>query len=135
MNPAVSNRQQSSTWQAHFSGRYQFPHAIGVGTNVQVQSGWPFARLVSATLPNAGTQTFFLEDINRNRSDTVPLVGLRADKSWRFGEHRVLLMLDVFNVLNSNAVTNFTLINGANYNKILGALQPRTIQIGTRLEF
>ena len=135
VNPAVSNRQKSSTWQAHFSGRYQFPRAIGVGTNVQVQSGWPYARLVSATLPIAGTQTFFIEDINHNRSDTVPLVGLRGDKSWRFGDRRVLIMLDVFNVLNSNAVTNFTLINGPNYNKILGGLQPRTIQIGTRLEF
>jgi hypothetical protein len=135
VNPAVSNRQNSSNWQAHFAGRYQFPYAIGVGTNVQVQSGWPYARLVSATLPNAGTQTFFLEDIHNNRSDTVPLVGLRVDKAWRFGERRALVMLDVFNLLNSNAVTNFTLINGANYNKILGALQPRTIQIGTRLEF
>jgi hypothetical protein len=41
----------------------------------------------------------------------------------------------VFNTLNSNAVSNFTVINGANYNKILSGLQPRTIQIGTRLEF
>jgi hypothetical protein len=49
VNPAVSNRQNSSNWQAHFAGRYQFPYAIGVGTNVQVQSGWPYARLVQAT--------------------------------------------------------------------------------------
>ncbi len=46
-----------------------------------------------------------------------------------------MVMLDVFNVLNSNAVSNFTLVNGANYNKILGGLQPRTVQIGTRVEF
>jgi hypothetical protein len=135
VNPAVSNRQKSSNWQAHVAGRYQFPHAIGIGTNVQVQSGWPYARLVSAVLPNAGTQTFFFENIDNNRSDTVPLVGVRADKSWRFGEHRVMIMLDVSNVLNSNAVSNFTLINGANYNRILAALQPRTYVIGTRLEF
>ena len=63
------------------------------------------------------------------------LVGLRADKSWRLGDHRLMVMLDVFNVLNSNAVSNFTLINGANFNKILGALQPRTFQVGTRVEF
>jgi len=44
-------------------------------------------------------------------------------------------MLDVFNLLNSNAVSNFTLINGANFNKILAALQPRTVQIGARMEF
>jgi hypothetical protein len=135
VNPAVSNRQASANWQAHISGRYQFPYAIGVGTNVQVQSGWPWARLVSVALPNAGTQTFFVENIDHNRSDTVPLVGLRADKSWRAGDRRFLLMLDVFNVLNSNAVSNFTLINGPNFNKILAALQPRTVQLGARVEF
>ena len=41
VNPAVSNRQQSSTWQYHLSGRYEFAYQIGVGANVQVQSGWP----------------------------------------------------------------------------------------------
>jgi hypothetical protein len=32
-------------------------------------------------------------------------------------------------------VTNFALINGANVNKILAALQPRTYQVGLRVEF
>ena len=135
VNPAVPNRQASSTWQARMSGRYQFPYAIGVGGNVQVQSGWPWARLISVALPNAGTQTFFQDDIGNHRSDTVPLVGIRADKGFRAGDRKVTLILDVFNLLNSNAVTNFTLINGANFNRILAALQPRTVQIGVRLEF
>jgi hypothetical protein len=135
VNPAVSNRQSSSNWQFHLSGRYEVPFGIGFGANVQVQSGWPYARLISFPLPNAGTQTFFLEDISRNRSDTVPLVGLRADKSFRFNGHRVLFMFDIANTLNSNAVTNFALINGASYNKIIASLQPRTAQFGARLEF
>jgi hypothetical protein len=135
VNPAVSNRQTSSTWQAHLAGRYQFPYGIGAGANVQVQSGWPWARLISVALPNAGTQTFLMEDIANNRSDTVPLVGLRADKSFKMNDHRFLLMLDVFNVLNSNAVANFALSNGTTFNKILSALQPRTVQIGARVEF
>ena len=100
-----------------------------------MQSGWPWARLISVVLPNAGTQTFYQEDIDNNRSDTVPLAGVRVDKAWRFGDRRFMAMLDVFNLLNSNAVSNFTLINGVNFNKILAALQPRTIQIGARVEF
>ena len=44
-------------------------------------------------------------------------------------------MVDVFNLLNSNAVTNFTLINGVNFNRIIAALQPRTVQFGVRVEF
>ncbi|MBW8862750.1 MAG: carboxypeptidase regulatory-like domain-containing protein, partial [Acidobacteria bacterium] len=119
--PVVSNRQQSATWQARLSGRYQFPHAFGVGANVQVQSGWPWARLISVALPNAGTQAFYQEDISSNRSDTVPLVGVRGDKAFRFGDRRLVVMFDAFNLLNSNAVSNFTLINSANFNKILAA--------------
>ena len=65
----------------------------------------------------------------------MPLVGIRADKAWQFADRRVIAMFDVFNLLNSNAVSNFTLINGANFNKILAALQPRTYQVGLRLEF
>jgi len=65
----------------------------------------------------------------------VPLVGLRADKAIPFDGHRILFMLDLFNTLNSNAVTNFALVNGPTYNKIIATLQPRTIQIGARLEF
>ena len=133
--PTVSNRQTNSTWQAHLSGRYQFPYDIGAGANVQVQSGWQYARLIPVALPNAGTQTFLMEDISNNRSDTVPLVGLRADKSWHVSGRKFMVMVDVFNVLNSNAVANFSLTNGANYNKILAALQPRTVQIGARVEF
>jgi hypothetical protein len=135
VNPAVSNRQTSTNWQFHLSGRYEFPLGIGFGANVQVQSGWAYARLIPFALPNAGTQTFFIEDISHNRADTVPLVGLRADKSFRFTGHRVLFMFDLANTLNSNAVTNFALTNGASFNKIIATLQPRTAQFGARLEF
>ncbi len=135
VNPAVPNRQTSSNWQYHLSGRYELPLQIGIGANVQVQSGWPYTRLVNVSLPNAGTQTVFLDDISNSRSDTVPLVGLRADKAIPFNGHRILFMFDVFNTLNSNAVTNFALVNGATYNKIIATLQPRTIQFGARLEF
>jgi hypothetical protein len=41
----------------------------------------------------------------------------------------------VFNVLNSNAVTNFTLTNGASYNKIIATLDPRVAQLGIRFDF
>ena len=44
-------------------------------------------------------------------------------------------MVDVFNALNTNAVTNFNLLNGANYNKINATVDPRTIQLGFRVEF
>ena len=135
VHPAVANRQHSTTWQYHASGRYEFAYGIGAAANVQVQSGWPYTRLIAVALPVAGTQTFLMDDIDNQRADTVPLIGLRVDKAFRFGERKLTVMFDLFNALNSNAVTNFALTNGASYNRIIATLQPRTPQITARLEF
>ena len=134
--PDVSNRQNSTNWQARLMGRYVFPWEVGFAANFRSQSGWQWAQLVTASLPNAGTQVFFIEDINNNRSDTATLLDLRWDKSFRFAtKYRVLLMADLFNVTNSNAVINFNLSNGANFNRINATLDPRTFMLGARFDF
>jgi outer membrane receptor protein involved in Fe transport len=103
--------------------------------NLRTQSGFAYSRLVSASLPNAGTVTFLADDIKNRRSDTTALVDLRLDKSVRIDRYRVTLMADLFNALNSNAVTNFFLTNGANYDRIIATLDPRTAMLGARFEF
>jgi hypothetical protein len=135
VSPAVGVLQRSSVWEAHASGRYELPYGIGLGANVRVQSGWNYARVISVALPNAGTQRFWLEPIDSHRSPTVPLVNVRIDKVVAVGRYRLTGMLDLFNAINSNAVTNFNLVNGANYNQINGALDPRTLQVGVRFAF
>ena len=57
------------------------------------------------------------------------------DKTFAFGRYKFTGMFDLFNVMNSNAVTNFFLSNGANYNRIIATLDPRTAQLGVRFEF
>ena len=133
--PAVGPRQRSSVWEAHASSRYELPYGVGIGANVRVQSGWNYARVISVALPNAGTQRFWLEPIDQHRSPTVPLVNVRLDKTVSVGRYRLTGMLDAFNVINSNAVTNFNLVNGANFDQINGALDPRTLQVGIRFAF
>lgn len=136
VNPAVSNRQESTNWQARLLGRYVFPYELGVSANVRAQSGWQYSRLLRVALPNAGTQTFFAEDIDNNRSDEVVIVDLRADKAFTFGgRYRVTLMADLFNALNSNAVSNFNLLNGSQFNRIIATLDPRTLMLGARFGF
>ncbi len=44
-------------------------------------------------------------------------------------------MFDAFNLTNSAPVTNFNLTNGASYNPIIAALDPRTMQFGVRFDF
>lgn len=132
----VGNLQKSTNWTARVLGRYAFPHDLGVGVNYRIQSGWPYARRIQTSLPNAGTVFFFDEPIANNRSETAAILDFRVDKAVRFGgRYRVTVMADLYNALNSNAVTNFLLVNGANYNRIVATLDPRTAMIGVRFDF
>jgi hypothetical protein len=44
-------------------------------------------------------------------------------------------MGDLFNLTNSNAVTNFNLLNGSQFNRINATLDPRTFMLGFRFDF
>jgi len=134
-NPAVSNRQNSTNWQGRLIGRYVFAHDIGVAANFRVQSGFAYSRLWTGNLPKAGLFRAFSENTENNRTDTVPILDFRADKAFRVGRYKLTAMADLFNSANSNAVTNFVLINGANFNKINATLDPRVFQLGIRLDF
>jgi hypothetical protein len=133
--PQVSNRQESTNWQGRAIARYVFKGDVGVATNLRVQSGYAYSRIIAATLPNAGAVRFYSEDIKNNRSDTVPILDLRIDKAFRVGKYRLTGMFDAFNLTNSDAVTNFNLTNGASYNQVIAALDPRTLQFGLRFDF
>ncbi|MEZ5419996.1 MAG: TonB-dependent receptor [Vicinamibacterales bacterium] len=131
----VANRQKSQNWTARFLGRYVFPYEVGFGANLRLQSGWPYARRIAYTLPNAGTATVFEEDINNNYSDMVSIVDLRADKTFSVDRFKFTVLADLFNALNSNAVTNFNLSNGSQFNRIIATLDPRTFQLAVRFSF
>jgi hypothetical protein len=131
----IDNRQKSQNWSARFLGRYVFPYEIGFGTNVRVQSGWPYARRLAFALPNAGTVTVFEENINNNYSDAVTIIDFRLDKSFRVQRYELSFIADLFNAFNSNAVTNFNLSNGSQFNRIIATLDPRTFQIAARFSF
>src|SRR5262245_6377981 len=134
-NPSVPNRQKSTNWQGRAMARYVFPFEIGAAGNLRVQSGFAYSRIYSVSLPVAGTVRVFSEDLDHNRSDTVPILDLRADKAFGVGRYKFTVMADLFNVMNSNAVTNFGLLNGSAYNQIIAALDPRTFQVGVRFAF
>ena len=103
---------------------------------MRIQSGYPWSPIANVRLPNAGTQNVFVDNIDNRHADTAALLDLRFDKSIKLaGQARVTGMLDVYNVTNSNAVTNFFLTSGATYNRIIAAFNPRTLQLGLRVTF
>jgi outer membrane receptor protein involved in Fe transport len=135
-NPAVSNKQKNTSWGARFLARYVFPAEIAVSTNVRHQSGWPWSPIHRVNIPGSGTQPFFLENIENNRSDNVTIVDIRLDKSFRLSERVILTgLFDVYNLLNSNPETNFALRTGRSFGNIIAVLDPRVVKVGIRLQF
>ena len=112
-----------------------FKYDIGVGVNYRVQSGYGFTRVISASLPNAGTVQFFLDDLDNQYSETVPILDVRIDKTVVFGRYRVGVMLDAYNLTNGNPVSNVNIVNGTHFNRSIATLDPRAVQLGFRFEF
>ena len=137
-NPAAPNRQKTTTYHLQFLGRYTFPYNVGFAANYRYQSGFPYSRVIpdpgSLNLSNYGAD-FFAENLDQNRSENVGLLNFRLDKSFPIGRAKVVGMLDLYNVLNADPVTNFNLNSGPSYKNVIAVLDPRVFQVGIRLEF
>ncbi len=127
--------QSTTVWDAKASARYQFKYEIGVAANYSAQAGWPYARTINVSLPNSGSNTFFLQNLSNSRADTISVLNLRLDKGITINRFKITAMFDLFNVLNTNAVTNFNIANGSRFNQINATVDPRTAQVSFRLEF
>jgi hypothetical protein len=134
-NPAVPNRQQTTTYHAQALGRYELGHDAGVAVNFRYQSGYPYSRIIpDGSLPNLSPSPFFVGDLSLHRSDNVALLNFRIDKSVAVRKVKMTAILDVGNVLNANPVTNFNLLND-DFGHVIAVLDPRTVQVGFRVQF
>lgn len=140
-NPAAPNRQKTTVWHYQLLGRYTFPYQIGFAANWRLQSGFPYSPIVAdgdttpgLNLSNFGAP-FFLQNLDENRSDNVSLLNFRFDKAVQVRRFKITAMLDIYNVLNQDAVTNFNLTLGPTYKRVIATLDPRVFQGGLRLEF
>ena len=134
----VDARQETTNWGGRLLARYMLPHDVGLSANVRYQSGWPYALIQRVDIPGTGTnQPIFLTDLARNRSENVTIADIRLDKEFAFGtdsKTRLTLMMDLYNVFNSNAVTNFSLRTGDD-ERVIAALDPIAMKIGVRFQF
>jgi hypothetical protein len=141
-NPAAGNRQKTTMYHAQLMGRYTFPYDVGFAVNYRFQSGFPYARIIDESVSGVPTLnlcnfecTFFTENLDKNRSEAVNLLNFRLDKSFPVGGRaRITGMLDIYNVLNADPVTNFNLFAN-DYKRVIAVLDPRVFQVGVRLEF
>jgi hypothetical protein len=138
VNPNAPNRQKSKMYHAQLSGRYTFAYDIGLAVNYRFQSGFPYALVVPDGTVDLNVCNFncafFSENIDQNRSESVNLLNFRVDKAIPIGRFKTSVMLDIYNLLNADPVTNFNLSVGSP-RTVIAVLDPRVFQVGFRLEF
>ncbi len=132
----VDFRQQTTNWGGRLLTRVPLPYGVGFSANVRYQSGWPYAFIQRVDIPGVGTKPADFPD----RSVREPIGERDADgpaggEGPRPGNgSRLTLMADVYNALNSNAVTNFSLRTGDNQ-RVIAALDPIALKLGARFQF
>jgi hypothetical protein len=140
VNPSAPNRQKTTMYHFQMAGHYTMPYQIGLGVNYRFQSGFPYAPIVpdgTVDLNVCNFQcSFFTQNLDQNRSDSVNLLNFRIDKVIPIqGRVRGTVMLDIYNMLNADPVTNFNLNVGSSYKNVIAVLDPRVFQMGFRIEF
>jgi hypothetical protein len=132
-----NGRETQTLWNYKAIGRYVFPFDIGASGSYKLQSGRQWGRIWSAPFPVAGATGLRVEPANGRRAPNVGIFDIRVDKSVRLraGAGRLTGMLDVFNLTNSDVVTNFNHNTGASFLRVIALLDPRIVRLGVRWEF
>ena len=140
ISATAPNRQKTTMYHAQLSGHYSFPYDVGIGVNYRFQSGFPYSLIVPDGTDGVNLNVcsfncaFFANNLDASRSESVNLLNFRVDKAIPIGKTKATLMLDIYNVLNADPVTNFNL-SLTSPRTVIAVLDPRVFQVGFRFEF
>lgn len=70
------------------------------------------------------------------RLDTVSIVDVRAEKRFTIGRYGLLhVYADLFNLFNTNAVTQQGNTSGVNFERVFNLVPPRVFRIGVGWDY
>ena len=136
-NAEIFRNDDTWEWLGRMSGSYNMKHDILISGNLEIRSGDPLARTVSFT---GGKQiksiTLNVEPIGSERLPIAKLLDLRFQKALSMGKGRKLdLRVNIYNVLNVNAVTTQTVLSGPNYGVATAITSPRIAELSAHFSF
>jgi len=140
-----------------FTGNYLFAEPVGVnlGIFIRAQSGEPVQAWYDydsslleppfSPFDDQGSTSIAIDgrgegndvgSLRVAREDFVTIVDIRAEKQLTIGRYGILhFYFDVFNLFNSNTITEFDWDLGRYYNEIQDILPPRVIRLGGAWDF
>jgi hypothetical protein len=124
-------------WQFKLLGTYFAPYGLAFSGYYLYQTGAPLYRTVSVTLAQ-GPVTIIADPRDSHREDDNSRLDLRVEKLFNIAAARGLelgLSLDVFNVLNEDAITDRNQLTSAGFGTPLAVQSPRTMRLGAKVRF
>ncbi|MEO5762255.1 MAG: TonB-dependent receptor, partial [Vicinamibacteria bacterium] len=135
----LGNVFPNAKWILRATASYTIPwQKIGIAANYNGRSGYPspFGILSPTRANGAGTATVYLAPLGDVRLPAFHNLDARIDKTVRVKAAKIVLSLDVFNVLNSDIVQSINLRqNATNANTISSLVAPRVLRFGARLNW
>ena len=119
---------------------YTLPAQVQLSGSIREQSGLPQTR----TFPVTTTQVPGLTQVTQNvqlvprgeyRYPWVNIVDLRVTRVFRSGNTRVEPIVDLYNIFNSNAVTNAVETVGTSLGRPSAIVMGRLLRLGARVNF
>jgi hypothetical protein len=118
-----------------WSAMYQLPYGVRGGSVARYQDGQHFSRVVIARDLNQGTE--FVPALPRGltRFTYTFTLDTRLEKQLPVGSRRAAIILDVFNLLNTNNEVEEDEVTGPNFRQPTAVQPPRTVRLGFRITF
>jgi len=132
----IDNVFTNAKWLVKITGQYTLPWDINLAGFYNARQGYPFpqAILTPSRANAAGTALVLLDPLGSKRHPNFQTIDFRIDKSFRFGQARIIPSVDVFNLSNANTVlARRRTQNASNANNISGIVAPRVVRFGVRV--
>jgi carboxypeptidase family protein len=125
-------------WEARANATYSLPFAVDITGSYRAQSGqWgQRTQVFTGAALRQGSTTLRMGPYGEFRSNTVQLVNLRLNKNINLGRgQRVGLDFQVFNLLNSSAVTATNYQTGSQFGQVTDIVSGRVYRLGAGFTF
>jgi len=125
-------------YQFKISGTYVFPSGIMFSAYFSHEQGRPFNRTIRVENLDQGGRNIAAEEPGSMRYPAQTFLDLRVEKEFKLWKKtRLKLLIDVWNLLNSDAYQRVASTNADSINYLVGTYYdlPRRAQIGIRFVF
>jgi hypothetical protein len=118
-----------------WSGTYRAPGDLRLAATVRYQDGQPFTRMVIAPDHPGGPEMVQAYLVGKTRFTYTGTIDARIEKGFSFGDRRMAVRLDLFNLSNHRNEVDEDVVGGPAFRRSTIVQPPRTLRLGVRVDF